>query len=135
MTDLGPLYHWSPRDRLASIKRLGLVPRRRNIAGPRWHGTPTNPNIDDNVDLGEGEFLQRGVCFSLDPATAWRYSHGAWRSTGTFDLWLVQLIDTDEVHVLPMWGGRIVEIRVHNRIRKARLTWIGERTVTPQGAA
>jgi hypothetical protein len=129
---LGPLYHWSPRERLAGIKRLGLVPGKRNIAGPVLHGTPEEPLYDDD---GSPEFLQPGVCFSLDPGTAWNYSHGAWRSTGTFDLWQVDLVDADEVHVLPMWGGSIVEIRVHNRIRKARLRWVGERTVQPKETA
>lgn len=118
---LGPLYHWSPRDRLSSIKRLGLVPGKRNVAGPTYH---------DPDDPDAGEFVQPGVCLSPDPATAWAYSHGAWRSTGTFDLWQVWLEPADEVHVLPMWGDRVVEVRVHNRIRKARLVFIGERTVS-----
>jgi len=128
MPDLGPLYHWSPRDRLASIRRLGLVPGRRNIAGPVLHGTDADGRAIRDED-GSIEFRQPGVCFSLDPATAWAYSHGAWRSTGTFDLWQVWLEPTDEVHVLPMWGARVVEVRVHNRLKKSRLHWIGERTV------
>ncbi len=117
---LGPLYHWSPRDRLASIRRLGLVPGRRNIAGPTYH---------DPDDPDAGEFLQPAVCFALDPATAWAYSHGTWKSTGSFDLWQAWLEPTDEVHILPLWGDRIVEVRVHNRLKKSRLHWIGERTV------
>lgn len=127
-TQLGPLYHWSPRDRLKSIKRQGLVPGKRNVAGPRWNGTEDDPNIDDNRDLGAGEFRQAGVCFSPSPATAWGHSHGCWRSVGTFDLWQVDLIDTDEVHVNPQWGATIIEVRVHNRIPKSRLIWVGERT-------
>ena len=129
MSYLGPLYHWSPRDRLSSIKRLGLVPGRRNIQGPLWHGAPTDPNVDGNHDIGAGEYRAEHVCFSPDPDTAWRYSHAIWRSTGAFDLWMVRLEPTDEVHVLPMWGDRIVEVRVRNRIKKSRLRWIGERTV------
>lgn len=117
---LGPLYHWSPRDRLSSIKRLGLTPGKRNINGSSYTNTVTGK---------EEEFLQPALCFSLDPATAWAYSHGTWRSTGTFDLWQVWLEATDEVHILPMWGSRIVEVRVHNRIPKRRLILIGERTV------
>lgn len=121
MTDrLGPLYHWSPRDRLKSIKRLGLVPGKRNVSGPVYHD-PEDPDF--------GEFVQPGVCFSPDPATAWGYSHGVWRTVGTFDLWQVYLIPTDEVHILPQWGDRTIEIRVHNRIPKSRLIWVGEREV------
>lgn len=127
---LGPLYHWSPRDRLSSIKRLGLTPGRRNIGGPIFNG----PGVDENGDpiVIPGEWRAPYVCFSLDPATAWAYSHGAWRSTGTFDLWQVWLEPADEVHVLPTWGDRIVEIRVHNRVPKRRLIHIGERTVHPR---
>ena len=124
---LGPLYHWSPRGRLSSIKRLGLVPGKRNISGPIFNG----PGIDDDGEpiIIPGEWRAPWLCFSLDAATAWAYSHGAWRSTGTFDLWQVWLEPTDEVHVQPAWGDRIVELRVHNRIPKRRLILIGERTV------
>lgn len=118
-TSLGPLYHWSPRSRLSGIKRRGLVPGLRNINGPTYHdGTPES-----------GEFRQEAVCASPDPATAWSHSHGAWKSGGTFDLWQFWLEPTDHVEILPMWGGRVVEVRIFGRIRKARLRWIGERTV------
>lgn len=119
-TTLGPLYHWSPRGRLSSIKRLGLTPGKRNLSGPTYH----NPK-----DKSKGEFRSDYVCFSTDPATAWAYSHDVWGSTGKFDLWMVFLEPKDEVHILPMWGGRIIEVRVKNRIPKRRLIWIGEREV------
>lgn len=119
-SNLGPMYHWSPRDRIKGIKRLGLVPGKRNVAGPTYHD-PEDPDM--------GEFVQPGVCLSPDPATAWAYSHGAWRSTGVFDLWQLSLVSTDEVHILPQWGARIVEVRVHNRIPKSRIVWVGEREV------
>ncbi len=122
MTEIGPLYHWSPRERLASIKRLGLVPARRNHHGPVYHW-------DENGDETRSEYRQDSISFSLDAATAWSFSHGAWKSVGIFDLWQVWLVKDDEVHISPMWGGRIIEIRVKNRIRKARLIWVGERTV------
>ena len=130
MTLLGPLYHWSPRDRLASISRLGLVPGRRNIAGPVRQ--PPRPAGVDAQDW-PGEFRQSAVCASLDAATAWSYSHGAWGSTGSFDLWQFLLVDGDDVQVLRQWGPRVVEVRVHNRVRKARLLWVGERKVIPRG--
>lgn len=116
MNSLGPLYHWSPRNRLTGINRRGLVPGQRN-----HHGATRN---DDGT-----EFRQPAVCASPDPATAWAYSHGAWNSTGTFDLWQFWLVDGDDVEVRRMWGARIVEVRVHNRIRKARVVWVAERTV------
>lgn len=114
--DLGPLYHWSPRTRLTSIKRLGLVPR-----APR-----VSPTEGDDEDDG---FRQDGVCFSADPATAWNHSHGVFKVSGTYDLWQVWLVPTDEVHVLPMWGDHIIEVRVMNRLYKRRLLWVGERTI------
>lgn len=117
---LGPMYHWSPRSRLKGIKRLGLVPGKRNVNGPTFH---------DPDDPSRGEFTQPGVCLSPDPATAWAYSHGCWRSNGIFDLWQLSLATSDEVHVLSQWGSRILEVRVHNRIPKGRLVWVGERTV------
>ncbi len=125
--DLGPLYHWSPRDRLASIKRLGLVPGHRNVRGPVWHGTRTNPASGE--DVGAGEYRAEHVCFSPDPATAWNYSQAVFKVPGTYDLWQVWLVPTDEVHILPMWGDRIIEVRVANRIYKRRLHWVGERTI------
>lgn len=116
---IGPLYHWSPRDRLKGIKRLGLVPGK---------GTPLT--YENSVTGDDEEYVQQSVSFSLDPITAWNYSHGAWKTKGVFDLWQVWIDPTDEVHILPMWGGKIAEIRIHNRIPKRRVTHVGERTVT-----
>lgn len=105
------MYHWSPRWRLSGIKRTGLEPGKRNI-----HSS---------------EFRQPAVCTSADPVIAWNYSHGAWKSKGTFDLWQFYLEPTDEVEIRNIWGDRLLEIRIYNRIKKARLIWIGERSVTP----
>lgn len=120
MAELGPLYHWSPRDRRNAIEKVGLVPGMVNFHGPTYHD-PEHPE--------GGEYRQPSVSASLDPVTAWTYSHGAWKSTGTFDLWCFELKSGDAVHVQPFWGGRIVELRVANKILKSRLIWVGERTV------
>jgi hypothetical protein len=117
-SNLGPLYHWSPRDRHNGIIRLGLVPGKKK----HWYA--------NNVTGKREAYIQDSVSFSLDPATAWNYSHGCWRSVGEFDLWQTYLIATDEVHILPMWGSTVTEVRVKNRIPKRRLIWIGERVVT-----
>jgi hypothetical protein len=124
---LGPLYHWSPRERLGGIKRLGLIPGRRNITGPLFKG----PGVDDDGEpiTVPGEWRAPWVCFSPTPVRAWEYSHGRWRSVGTFDLWSVVLEPSDDVHIQPLWGSNIMEVRVHNRIPKSRLVWVGERTV------
>lgn len=121
MTSLGPLYHWSPRDRIGSIRRQGLTPGKRNLNGPIWHGL-------SGGDEGLGEYRQDSISFATDPATAWNYSHGTWRSEGTFDLWQVYLEDTDDVEVRTIRGNRIIEVRVRNRIPRRRLIMIGERS-------
>lgn len=115
-TFLGPLYHWSPRTRLASIKRLGLVPGRLTV-------THKEGGAEDDG------FRQSAVCFATDPTTAWNYSQAVFKVPGTYDLWQVWLEHTDSVHVLPMWGARVIEVRVANRIFKRRLHWVGERTI------
>lgn len=124
-TELGPLFHWSPRSRLPSIKRLGLVPGKRNLGGPTF-----NWNEDGEEDRRMGEFRHRAVCFGTTPHMAWSYTHHAYRDVGgTFDLWEVYLQDGDEVYVLPQWGPLIREVRIYNRIKKSRLIWVGERTL------
>lgn len=113
-----PLYHFSPRDRLSSIAREGLQPGKRNLAGPTYHDF-------DNKALGE--FLQPCVCFSMDPATAWAYSHEVWNTKGMFDLWQIWL-RIEDVHKVRYEMGRIVEVRIFHHIDKDRLNWVGERT-------
>lgn len=132
MIELGAMYHWSPRSRLGSIQRLGLVPGKLNVQ-PSKHVYGVDPE-DENYEYlkKQGYYRQDSVSFSADPATAWSYSHGAWGTEGTFDLWQVFLTKDDAVFVSPMWGGRIVEVRVRNRIHKRRLLWVGERTVAPK---
>lgn len=113
--ELGPLFHWSPRERLKSITRKGLLPSQRQASA---------------MVLGDDDFRQPMICFGTTPATAWNYSNGVWKREGVWDLWEVYLLDSDAVHPLPHFGSRIVEVRVANRIPKSRLIWVGERTVS-----
>lgn len=108
------LYHWSPRERLPSIKRSGLMP------GKQPFGCTSIGSVHDGEPV---------LCFSTDPAAAWAYSIGAFRLTGMFDLWQAFLNDSDAVHYRSDYGPRIIEVRVANRIPKSRLVWIGERSV------
>lgn len=85
----------------------------------------------------DGEFYEQYkawrapyICFGSTPATAWNYA--LIRMPETYDLWEVYLRKEDEVFVQPMWGSRLIEVRVHNRIKKSRLIWVGERTVAPK---
>lgn len=111
---LPALYHWSPRDRRASIRHSGLVPGKR-------------PTIGTIRTVTDGRHM---ICLAPDPAAAWSLSGAArWARElcVTWDLWQAHLVDTDEVHVLPHYGPRIVEVRVANRIPKRRLVWLAER--------
>lgn len=111
---LPPLYHWSPRERLGSIRRRGLLP-----------GCP--PTVGSISTVHDEQLV---VCFGTDPQMAWRLSGGMrWaRHIVTWDLWQTELVSTDAVFVLPEWGNRIKEVRIANRVPKSRLTWIGERS-------
>jgi hypothetical protein len=140
-TQLGALYHWSPRSRLSGIKRQGLVPGKRNVVEPAkmakiptqtWAGELEDPETGRPITLEEAiaAFRMDSICFAVSPMYAWELSHGTWGTLGTFDLWEVWLEDTDEVRILPNFGRIITEVRVYNRIPKRRLLHVGERTVT-----
>lgn len=118
---LPALFHWSPRERRASINRSGLLPGRKH-----WSGA-------DSTGITEGRSM---VCLAPNPSSAWALSAGlnAERrrqlAGTTWDLWQVQLAPEDAVHMVPSWGDQIHEVRVDNRIPKRRLWWVAERTMT-----
>jgi hypothetical protein len=71
------------------------------------------------------------VCLSPTPSIAWQLCGQVVGQVGqTWDLWMVQLAAVDNVHVLPMWGTEVQEVRVHGRVPKSRVWWVGERTIT-----
>lgn len=111
---VGPLFHWSPRERRPGILRRGLLPQQRP--------TCTRNELDSG-------FRQQAVCLSSDPRTAWSLSGAIFAKAGqTWDLWSVRLAPDDALHTVPSWGDRINEFRVANRIPKSRLWWVAERT-------
>lgn len=109
-----PIYHWSPRSRLGSIRRRGLVPGCAPTIG-------TISTVHDEVHV---------LCFSTDPWYAWRLSGDmGWVPEGTtWDLWQTEVASTDAVHIRAEYGPRIMEVRIANRIPKSRLHWIAERS-------
>jgi len=109
---LTSLYHWSPRDRRKQIRHHGLKPGSRPCIG-------TITTVTDGKPM---------ICLGSTPMTAWSLS-GKMRyaPTGWWDLWEVTLRDNDEVYILPIYGARLKEVRVANRIPKLRVIWIGER--------
>ena len=106
---LGPLYHWSPADRYASIKKDGLTVG--HDATVSTHGEPQ-------------------LCFGPDPASAWSLSGAMdWvAQIDEWDLWQISLRDTDAVHVRAVWGDEITEIRVDGPIEPSRCWHVGRRT-------
>lgn len=112
----GPLYHWSPRDRRESIRVDGLKPY-----------CPPSVHSDEAADWAMGCGV---ICLGPTPSAAWGLSGGMDRFTSeelAWDLWQVNLADTDEIHVRAEFGPTIKEVRVHNAIPGDRVWWVGER--------
>lgn len=105
---LSPLYHYSPHDRYGSILRYGL----------RAGQPPTVSSC-----------AQQHICLGPDPREAWRISGAmSWVSdVESWDLWQVELDETDEVHVRSEYGPTVREIMVRGVIAPQRLWWIGRR--------
>jgi hypothetical protein len=105
---LGSLYHWSPIDRRDAIRERGLVPGSRST-----------------VASGELGY----VCLAPSPRHAWLLSGDLeWTSeVEEWDLWQIQLADSDDVRVRPHWGWTIQEVAVHNAIPPDRVWWVGAR--------
>lgn len=107
---LPQLYHWSPVSRRAAIELDGLIPG-------------CEPTVGTVSTVTNGRHM---ICFGTSPSAAWGLS-GNTVLPGVWDLWQVNLAATDEVHVLPMFGDLISEVRVANAIPPSRLWWIGQR--------
>lgn len=125
---LPDMYHWSPIAARAGIIRHGLKPRTYTAISshPFPRGTKAGHLLTDVVD----ETI-RTVCLSATASTAWRYSGGINGQRGSvWDLWEVRLSsDDDEIHVEPMRGYVLDEVRVANRIPKSRVWHVATRTV------
>lgn len=113
---LTPVYHWSPRDRLKGIRRHGLLPGKPPTVG-------TVSAVHDEVQV---------ICCSPDPLLAWRLSGDcSWaREVPVWDLWQVELRESDRVYIRSEFGPRVWEVRVANRIPKSRVRWLAERAVS-----
>lgn len=119
---LSPLYHWSPRDRRKSIWRLGLMPGKKPTC-------MTGESGDEELDKAMREWRAPYVCLGTSPSIAWGLSGDIFgEPLQLWDLWQVQLEANDEVHVNPIFGRHVTEVRVHNRIYKSRVWWVAERT-------
>ena len=109
----GPLYHWSPRSNRVRILQHGLQAGREDR--------------DAKADGMHGVHWPY-VCFSPDPLRAWSLLPVEPEEMEEhWDLWLVHLVDTDQVDVRTDYAPEIAEVRVYNTIPGDRVHWIGER--------
>lgn len=123
------LYHWSPRDRRRSIIRHGLKPTTPTLVEV-FGAEPTGPR---KLLPSQGVETIQAVCLGTSPSHAWSLCGALWgQQDETWDLWQVNLDDTDTTHVLGCDGHRLGEIRVANRIPKSRVWHVGTRTVGKQ---
>jgi len=105
---LPPLYHWSPADRLNSIRLEGLRT-----------GRPAT------TSSGGLEYIS----LSPDPARAWQLS-GAMEWTSEideWDLWQVRIAEGDSIQVRSEFGPEVMEIKVRNSIPAERCWYVGRR--------
>lgn len=105
---LPALYHWSPAERYQDINTGGLV------AGSR--------------ETVASSALQT-VCLGTDPQAAWSLSGAMdWCSEiDEWDLWQVQLADTDEVTLRAEFGPQICEVKIRNSVPRDRIWFVGRR--------
>lgn len=124
-TYLGPLYHWSPVERRASIRKRGLKPRTPTLVA--MHPVPVNLG---HIETDDELCSHLAVCLGTSPATAWALS-GVWSAErgSTWDLWEVVLDGTDEAHVRCEMGGELAEVRVLGPIPRGRIWHVGSRVV------
>lgn len=111
---LNPLYHWSPATRYDAIRREGLRP-----------GSKTTVCRDDtNIT-----YSLQYICLGTDPQRAWNLSGAMeWVSEIEYwDLWRVELANTDELHVRGDFGPQIWEVKCRTPIPPDRMWWIGRR--------
>jgi hypothetical protein len=120
------LFHWSPEDRRERIIQRGLKPS-TPTAVENFDETPTGPR---KLLPSVGFTTVKAVCLGTTPSHAWALCGALWGQAGeTWDLWQVTLAQDDQVHVLPIHGYRIGELRVLNRIPKSRIWHVGTRVV------
>lgn len=106
------LYHWAPRSRRASIKRLGLVPGSISI---------------------DKAWRPPYVCFSDDPLLAWSLSGHFHPEVEEWDLWAVWHADVKGWEAIPenyrhREGSYIKEFRVYHRVFKRHVHYVASRS-------
>lgn len=121
---LGPLYHWSPIERRAGIRTRGLRPRTYSVVCDH----PVPPEVRGHFVKDHELERVKAVCLGTSPALAWALS-GVWTAQpgDVWDLWEVNLDDDDEVHVYPVRGRQLAEVRVLTPLPRSRVWHVGSR--------
>lgn len=116
---LDPLYHWAPMERRQGILTTGLTPYRQ-------------PVVHTGGGDADARFGYPYVCLGTTPSVAWGLSGGSRDGLVDefegWDLWQVRLKADADVHVLPMWGWEVQEVRVRTAILADSVWWVGTRT-------
>lgn len=106
---LHPLFHWAPSSRRSSIVADGL----RTLAEPSCSSQP-----------------YPYVCCCPSPSMAWALSAATCPQAATdWDCWQIVLNPSDHVEVLPIWGNRIEEVRIHGHVGPDQLWRVGSRPI------
>lgn len=119
MSEIGPVYHWSPTSRRREIRQNGLRPFSEPVVSAG--GDPEDPDVEAHC--------WPYLCFGCDPAMAWGYSGdmGYVSEIEEWDLWQVRLEEGDEIHYRAEFGPRIIEVRCATPIPADRCWLVGSR--------
>lgn len=115
LKDMPPLFHWSPTPRRRQINRYGLRVGQRPVQHPPGWRAPY-------------------VCFAETPSWAWALS-GQFAERehrpGSWDLWQVN-VNGKRGEVLESGDDkhRWHEVRVHERLYKAQMWFVGTREIS-----
>lgn len=103
-----PLYHWSPRNRRESIKRLGLMPGKLSK---------------------DGNFRPSYICFAASPSLAWGLSGQHSEIKGEWDLWMVWSTSPSQyrTHSVCNKPRCCLEYRIFERVYKRNVWYVGTR--------
>ena len=108
---LSPLFHWSPRRHLASIRRSGL----------------TVMNEGRMSDDDSGRYAFPWVCLATAPSAAWELIMDPEAEEGGWDLWQVALRENDHLKIRGDFSPFVREVRVEHGLPADRLWWCGWR--------
>lgn len=103
---IGVLYHWSPKENREAIASSGLMIGRRSR-------------------LVEEGFCPAYICLATSPSSGWGLIIEP--EDGPWDLWQVQIRESDHIHIRGDFSPYIREVRVYNGLPADRVWLVGTR--------